>query len=127
MSGGMSGPTEALAAELAAAGARMAAQAVAITSKGALNVKNAWRQSASGLKHAPQYPYSITYDLIRSPAAVAAEIGPDKSKAQGALGNLIEYGSSKNPPHLDGARALAAEEPRFYAAAADAAEAAVLE
>lgn len=127
MSGEMSAATEALAAELAAAGARMMAQATALTSKGALNIKNDWRANASGLKHAPQYPNSITYDLIRSPAEIAAEIGPDKSKPQGALGNLIEYGSSKNPPHLDGARALAAEEPRFYAAAADVAESAVLE
>lgn len=117
----MSDGTEALAADLLAAGPRMMAQATALTSKGALNIKNDWRQSASGLKHAPLYPASINYDLIPSPAGVAAEIGPDKGKPQGALGNLIEYGSAHNPPHLDGARALAAEEPRFLLAAADAA------
>lgn len=127
MSGEMSAATEALAAELALAGARMVAQGTALTSKGALNIKNDWKASASGLKHAPLYPASISYDLIPSPGAIAAEIGPDKSRPQGALGNLIEYGSSKNPPHLDGARALAAEEPRFYEAASEAAAKSVFE
>jgi len=42
------------------------------------------------------------------------------------LGNLLEFGSSKNPPHLDGARALAAEEPRFIEACAVVAEQALL-
>ena len=48
-----------------------------------------------------------------SPAGLEAEIGPDKSRPQGALGNLLEFGSENNPPHNDGGRALQAEEPRF--------------
>jgi hypothetical protein len=44
-----------------------------------------------------------------------AIIGPDKGAPQGALGNLLEYGSVKNPPHRDGGRAADAEEPRFEA------------
>jgi hypothetical protein len=44
-----------------------------------------------------------------------AIIGPDKGGPQGALGNLLEYGSVKNPPHRDGGRALDVEEPRFEA------------
>lgn len=123
----MSAGTEALAAELALAGIRMAVAGNALVTKGALNIKNDWRASASGLVHAPAYPYSITFDVLPTPTAIAAEIGPDKAKRQGALGNLIEYGSVHNPPHLDGARALAAEEPRFYAAAGDAAASAVFE
>lgn len=125
----MSGPgdeTEALAAELALAGARLTAGLTAVVSKGALNIKTDWRTNASGLKHAPLYPNSISYDLASTPGRISAEIGPDKSRPQGALGNLIEFGSSKNPPHLDGARALAAEEPRFVEACAEAAEKAML-
>lgn len=123
----MSAQTEALAAELALAGVRMTVAGTALTTKGALNIKRDWQASASGLPHAPAYPASINFDILPTPTAIAAEIGPDKSKRQGALGNLIEYGSVHNPPHLDGARALAAEEPRFYAAAADAAGDAVFE
>ncbi|NUP49007.1 MAG: hypothetical protein HOW97_17130 [Catenulispora sp.] len=127
MSEEMSAGTEALAADLALAGIRLAASGNALLMKGALNIKNDWRTSASGLKHAPLYPASITFDVIPTPTVLAAEIGPDKNRPQGALGNLIEYGSVKNPPHLDGARALAAEEPRFYEAASNAAAEAVFE
>lgn len=118
--------TEQLAADLAAAAVRLGEAVVPVVSKGALNIKNAWRANASGLAHAPQYPNSITYDLDVQADRVSAEIGPDKTKPQGALGNLIEFGSSKNPPHNDGGRALDDEEPRFYAALEAAAEQAVL-
>jgi hypothetical protein len=118
--------TEALAADLALAPARLKVALTAVVSKGALNIKNDWRANASGLPHAPAYPSSITYDLTPAPGRIEAEIGPDKNKRQGALGNLIEFGSSKNPPHLDGARALAAEMPRFVDACAEAAQKSVL-
>jgi hypothetical protein len=49
------------------------------------------------------------------PDIFAATIGPNKAGPQGALGNLLEYGSVKNPPHNDGGRALASELPRFTA------------
>ena len=49
------------------------------------------------------------------PDLFAATIGPDKAVPQGALGNLLEYGSVHNPPHNDGGRALDAELPRFNA------------
>ena len=42
----------------------------------------------------------------------AAQIGPDKGLPQGALGNLIEYGSVNNPGHNNGKDALDAEIPR---------------
>lgn len=123
----MSAATEALAAELALAGARLRVSATALMAKGMVNIKKDWQQSASGLAHAPAYPASITYDITTTPVLISGECGPDKNRRQGALGNLIEFGSVHNPPHLDGARALAAEEPRFYTAAADAVGDAVFE
>jgi hypothetical protein len=113
---------EALAADLAGAPARLAELVPPVVSKGALNVKNDWRANASGNKHAPHYPASITYDLHGDATSIEAEIGPDKNLKQGPLGNILEFGTSKNPPHLDGARALAAEEPRFIAACEAVAE-----
>lgn len=92
-------------------------QMTAIVTRGALGVKNGWRDNAiatSG-KHARAYPYSVSYDVKPIPGGAQAEIGPDKGKKQGALGNLLEYGSSKNRPHNDGGRALLAEAPRFAA------------
>lgn len=120
--------TEQLAVDLAMAGMRLDAAVKQVVAKGALNIKNDWRKSASGLAHAPAYPSSITYDLDAEPGSgvISAEIGPDKDKRQGPLGNLIEFGSANNPPHLDGARALAAEEPRFVSALESVAEVATL-
>lgn len=92
-------------------------QMAAIVTRGALNVKSGWRDNAIATagRHARAYPYSISYDVTPIPGGARAEIGPDKGRKQGALGNLLEYGSSKNPPHNDGGRALLAEAPRFAA------------
>lgn len=92
-------------------------QMVAIVTRGALNVKNAWRSNAMATagRHARRYPYTIGYDVTPMPGGATAEIGPDKGKKQGALGNLLEFGSSNNPPHNDGGRALLAEGPAFEA------------
>ncbi|MFD8949464.1 hypothetical protein ACFV0B_11475 [Streptomyces xanthophaeus] len=91
----------------------------AVVTRGALNVKNGWRANAvaSAGRHARLYPYSISYDVRPFPGGAQAEIGPDKDRPQGALGNLLEYGSSTNRPHNDGGRALLAEAPRFAAQA----------
>lgn len=92
-------------------------QARAVVQRGALNVKNGWRANAiaSSGRHARLYPSSISYDMRPHPTGASAEIGPDKARPQGALGNLLEFGSSKNPPHNDGGRALAAEAAAFTA------------
>ncbi|MGW6703611.1 hypothetical protein ACWGDE_01775 [Streptomyces sp. NPDC054956] len=90
---------------------------VAAVTRGALNVKNDWRANAraSAGRHARLYPNSISYDVTPIPGGAQAEIGPDKDKPQGPLGNLLEFGSVNNGPHNDGGRALLAEEPRFAA------------
>ncbi|MFB7288978.1 hypothetical protein [Actinacidiphila glaucinigra] len=90
----------------------------AVTRRGAMNIKRDWAQNAraSAPRHAPAYPRSISYDVYPyTPDMTIAEIGPDKGRTQGALGNLLEYGSVHNPPHNDGGRALAVELPRFEA------------
>jgi hypothetical protein len=89
-----------------------------VVTRGAVNVKRDWRGNAraTGRKHARLYPQSIGFDVAGyGPDIWAATIGPDKGGPQGALGNLLEYGSVHNPPHNDGGRALDAELPRFMA------------
>lgn len=74
----------------------------------ARHVRDDWRTLDSGLRHAPHYPRAITYDVSFGPSWAEAVVGPDKTRPQGALGNLIEYGSpTGNPPRSSGARALA--------------------
>lgn len=96
-----------------------------VVAKGLLNIKTDARRRISGLAHAPAYPSSITYDTRFAPAGAAGEVGPDKSKRQGALGNLLEFGSRNNPPHPHLGPAADAEEPRFVAAMTAIAEKAV--
>lgn len=89
-------------------------KAVAVTAR---KVNMAWREKARGASHAPAFSSSITYDItggdgIRA-EAVQAEIGPDKDRRQGALGNLIEFGSVNNAPRGYGLAALQENEADF--------------
>ena len=107
----------ALNAAIAAGDGVIAAEGAAIVRRGALNVKNDWRRNATATAgaHARLYPRSISYDVTEAPGFVEAEIGPDKDRPQGPLGNILEYGTSTQAGHNDGGQALDDEEPRFLA------------
>lgn len=92
------------------------AEVTAVVAKGALNIKNDAARRITGLAHARAYPRSITYGTYFSLKGAAADIGPDKNRAQGALGNVLEYGSVNNPPHPHLRPAADAEQPKFEAA-----------
>lgn len=72
-----------------------ARKAVQVTSQ---KVRDDARNRIKGHKYLPAYPYSITYDTKVTAEGVEGEIGPDKGRAQGPLGNIVEYGTSKNAP-----------------------------
>ncbi len=108
-----------LAEVLAAVAAGTPKQVRQVVSKGALNIKRDAQRGSRGLKHAPAYPSSITYDISVLPTAISAEIGPDKDRRQGALGNLIEYGSVNNAPRPHIRPAADREQPRFEKALED--------
>lgn len=91
-----------------------------VVAKGAVNVKNGMRSDASGHPTFRHFPRSISYDTTDD--GLGAEIGPDKALIQGALGNLLYFGSSKNAPVLDINGPLNKETPRFEDALADVAE-----
>lgn len=73
-------------------------KAVKFTAHG---IRDTAREFASGIAHAPHYPRSISYDVTGRGVGKGAyaEIGPDKSKRQGALGNILEYGTVNNAPY----------------------------
>lgn len=94
-----------------------------VTNMAGLRVKTDWRRRWAGLSHAPSLGDAVTYDLkSRGLAIHEVEIGPDKTRRQGALGNLIEFGSRNNPPHPGGLPSALREEPRFERAAGRAGE-----
>ena len=65
---------------------------------GALKIKRGMQSDATGHRYAPAFPSSITYDTKIGAAYVEAEIGPDKDRPQGALGNILYFGTANNGP-----------------------------
>lgn len=92
-----------------------------VVRKGAVQIKDEARRLAEGNRYAPYYPASISFDDGWKGRGYEAEIGPDKDRPQGALGNILEYGvpsqGTSPQPHLR--PALDNEEPRFLRALED--------
>lgn len=105
-----------LVADMGAASRKVPAEVRKVVQKGSLNIKNDWREAWTGHAHAPSLPYAVTYDTTVKGTVVEGEIGPDKDKRQGALGNIYEFGTPNNAPIPGGQPSLDAEEPRFIAA-----------
>lgn len=113
------GDVDRLAADLGRVPEDAPAEAGRVVSRGALNIKRDAQGRVQGLKHAPAYPRSISYDTEVTATGAEAEVGPDKHRRQGALGNLIEFGSVNNPPNPHMIPAADAELPRFEKAMTD--------
>lgn len=56
---------------------------------------------------------SITNEKIDTPGRIKYVIGPDKNRRQGALGNILYYGTSKTKPVLHIKYAMKTVEPKF--------------
>jgi hypothetical protein len=110
---------ELLAADLAHEAKIAPAEARKVVQKGLLNIKGDWRKRWTGYPHAPRLPAAITYDTKQLGGRIDGEVGPDKDKPQGDLGNLFEYGSVNNAPIPGGLPALRTEEPKFTKAMED--------
>lgn len=110
-----------IARDLRDAPAAAQRQALEVMEHAAVKVKTGWRDNArqSAGQHARRYPDSISYDMSIGAGLlghIEFEVGPDKGRPQGALGNVLEFGSVHNPPHNDGGRALEAEAPALETA-----------
>lgn len=103
-----------LAADLRDAGIKAAVNARPVVHRGANNIQRDARDLAPGGPTTPHYPESITYDVEIEDGMIVAEIGPDKDRRQGALGNLLEYGrSDRLPPRPHLGPAADREAPKF--------------
>lgn len=108
-----------IVADLTKAASRAPGEVVKVLAKGALNIKTDARRRVTGLAHAPAYPAAIGYDVYHLLGSARARIGPDKAARQGALGNILEFGTVKNAPIPHLSPALSVEEPRFVGALED--------
>lgn len=101
-----------LAVELAGAGPRaVPALAVHVRNAAELVVRDL-RSAARGHRRFRSFPQAITADV----RGLSAEIGPDKRRRQGSLGNLLYFGTSRTGPTLEHPEgALARALPAFEA------------
>ncbi len=72
-------------------------QAVEVSAR---RVKDNWRDETKGIRGAPAAPFAIDYEVKTlqgfGVSVIQAEIGFDKAKNQGPLGNLIEFEGDKS-------------------------------
>lgn len=106
-----------LVADLSRVPAKVVAAVEAATHKAAHNIKTQMAADAENSGHYKRFSAAITYDRkFGSPTAIEYEVGPDKDRPQGALGNILYFGTSNNAPVLDFEAAPRAEEPKFIQA-----------
>lgn len=109
---------ERLAADLREAGEWTQLRAGDVVERAGERVRDDARRLAptTGLPH---YAETITAEtsINRATGEVSAEIGPEKG-GQGSLGHILEYGTSKTPPHAHLGPALDREAPEFAEALA---------
>jgi hypothetical protein len=86
-----------LAVELGQVPARAVPALGVLVERAAKGIQDDLRRHARGHARFRSFPSSITYDI----RGLAAEIGPDKSRRQGALGNLLYFGTAKAGPTLE--------------------------
>lgn len=93
-----------LASDLGRVGQGAVDRIVKAGNRSAMGLRDEMRHDATGIGHAPAFPSSITWDrnpLAGFGGAAEWEVGPDKDRRQGALGNILYYGTSKNGPVID--------------------------
>lgn len=118
---------EEFAKELIKAVRKVPGRTVKVVRKGAQNVRTDARRNVrqtAPVQNAHAHR-AIDYDVEADGVNVVAEIGYNKEKNGGALGNLLEFGGGgdHSPPHRDLSRALDAEEDKFADALAEMGEA----
>lgn len=55
--------------------------------------KETWRDKLKGSAHLKFLPYAVDYDVKEITGAIEAEVGFNKSRKQGRLGNISEFGT----------------------------------
>lgn len=107
----------ALATDLGKIPARLLPEADAVVKRGAQNVKDHMNADAAASAHFHGMAGSVTYDSAYRVGSVQYEVGPDKARRGGALGNIAYFGGANGGGGtLDIDAPLTAEEPRLTSA-----------
>lgn len=102
----------ALSVELGRTGFRLTGQMQKVFTDAGDDLVEAWASNARSTagEHGKHYPDSIDKELLVS-RDIVVEVGPNPDKPQGGMS--FEFGSSKQPPHLDGQHAADEIVPRL--------------
>lgn len=80
-------------------------------------VKDGWKGRVEGSVGLEGLSRALSYDITGGAGiranSIEAEIGFDKGRGQGALGNISEYGSVKHPPRGYGLASLQEQQADF--------------
>lgn len=95
-----------LAADLNGAGNAVLPFTATALGRTSMNVKKTWQGKVSGAPGMPGLAAAVSYDVKTTGGIVEAEIGYDKNRYQGPLGNISEFGSPTLAPRGYGAAAL---------------------
>ena len=99
---------------------RLPAEVRAVVKKGAQNLKDDYAREAEGSTHFSSVAPAWSYDMSGNAFFSAAEVGPNKGRAGGALANLYYFGSPRGgggTGDIDGP--LDREQPRMMKALDD--------
>ena len=88
----------------------------AVVTKGAVNVKSEMIAEVSRSRHFKGMAGSITYDQQNTRGVIKREIGPDKGRRGGSLGNIYYFGTSRGGGSGDIEKPIRSEEPRLLSA-----------
>jgi hypothetical protein len=84
-----------------------------VVKRGAQNAKNEMVADAQASAHFKGMAGSISYDSDYRAGQVAYEVGPDKGRRGGSLGNIAYFGTSRGGGTLDIEKPLRSEEPNL--------------
>jgi len=104
---------EGLAEHLGAIADQAYDQVDAVVMKGAVNVKKEMIADVSGSPHFKGMAGSISFEHHNTKGAIRREVGPDKDRRGGSLGNIYYFGTSRGGGSGDIDKPLRSEEPRF--------------
>ena len=91
-----------------------------VVKKGVQNIKTDTQARWAGARYAPSLAAAVSYDdPVIEGNTVSSEVGLDKDRRQGALGNIYEFGVPGTAPQPALNPAADVEEPRFAKALED--------
>jgi hypothetical protein len=104
---------DALARSFTTAPAKVIPSLVPVAKNAGNKIKNGLRREASGHRRLPHLQTGISYEVNVTRDSVSVEVGWHDPAGQQNLANIIAFGTSDTPAHMDITKPLRDEVPAF--------------